>query len=175
MADGLREFRPGLWIAEGPTVVAAAGFHYPTRMAVIRLSSGGLFVWSPTALTNAIRADVDALGSVAVIVAPNSLHHGFISEWVAAYPDARSFGAPGLRERRRDLAFDGELADEPPAGWAGDIAQVVVRGNAITTEVVFFHHESRTVIFTDLIQQFAPGWFSGWRSVVARLDRMVTP
>lgn len=155
-------------------MVAAAGFHYPTRMAVIRLSGGGLFVWSPTALTDSIRADVDALGQVAAIVAPNSLHHTFIAEWKAAYPGARLFAAPGLRERRTDILFDADLGADGDAVWAQDVGQVVVRGNAITTEVVFFHRESRTVIFADLIQQFDPDWFSGWRSIVARLDRMVT-
>ena len=38
------------------------------------------------------------------------------------------------------------------------------------TEVVFFHRQSRTAIFTDLIQHFEPGWFKGWRAIVARLD-----
>ncbi|HVV93865.1 MAG TPA: hypothetical protein VHD15_10635 [Hyphomicrobiales bacterium] len=53
-----------------------------------------------------------------------------------------------------------------------DIDLAVVRGNRITTEVVFFHRKSGTVLFTDLIQHFPPGWFKGWRSVVARLDLM---
>lgn len=48
----------------------------------------------------------------------------------------------------------------------------MVPGNLITTEVVFFHRNSATVLFTDLIQQFPPGWFSGWRATVARLDLM---
>ena len=50
---------------------------------------------------------------------------------------------------------------------------MVLRGNLITTEVVFFHRKSGTVLFTDLIQNFGPDWFSGWRKIVARLDRMV--
>ena len=50
---------------------------------------------------------------------------------------------------------------------------MIVRGNLITTEVVFFHKASGTVIFTDLIQQFPRGFHSGWRAVVARLDLMV--
>ena len=48
-----------------------------------------------------------------------------------------------------------------------------MRGNAITTEVVFFHRRSGSVLFTDLIQQFRPGWFTGWRALVARLDLVV--
>lgn len=46
-------------------------------------------------------------------------------------------------------------------------------GNLITTEVVFFHRKSATVLSADLIQQFPPGWFSGWREIVARMDLMV--
>ena len=40
-------------------------------------------------------------------------------------------------------------------------------GNAITTEVVFFHARSGTVLFTDLVQQLPAHWFSGWRALVA--------
>lgn len=58
------------------------------------------------------------------------------------------------------------------AEWAGDLDQVLVPGCLITTEAVFFHRKSATVLFTDLIQQFPPGWFSGWRAAVARLDLM---
>ena len=173
MPNCLCEFAPDIWLADGPTVVANAGFHYPTRMAVLRLSCGRLFVWSPTALGRELRAEVDALGPVAFIVAPNSLHHVFVAEWRDAYPEARLYAAPGLRAKRKDIVFDDDLTDVPPAGWASDIDQVVVP-NALTTEVVFFHRKSRTVIFTDLIQQFPSGWFSGWRGVVARLDRMVS-
>jgi len=29
------------------------------------------------------------------------------------------------------------------------------------------------VIFTDLLQGFPPGWFKGWRGLVAKMDRLV--
>lgn len=167
----LQAFGQDIWISDGESV-SVAGFHYPTRMAIIRLSDGGLFVWSPTALTDALRAEVDTMGAVRFIVAPNSLHHLFIQPWQAAYPAAQTIAAPGLAKRRTDIAFDGELGDAAQAGWAQEIEQVVVRGNAITTEVVFFHRASGTVLFTDLLQNFKPGAFRGWRALVAKLDRM---
>lgn len=173
MVGILTEFGPGIWIADGPTVTAAAGFHYPTRMAVIGISGGGLFIWSPTGLTDALRAAVDAQGEVRVLIAPNSLHHVFLADWQRAYPDAKVYAPPGLREKRRDIRFDGDLGDTPVADWADDLDQVVMRGNKITTEIVFFHRASRTVLFTDLIQHFRPEWFKGWRALVARLDLMV--
>lgn len=166
----LQPFATGIWIADGPEVDAMLGFRYPTRMAVIRLTGGDLFVWSPVALDEALRLTVDALGSVRHIVAPNSLHHLYLADWIAAYPDAAVYAAPGLREKRDDIQFTGELGDQPEPAWAGRIDQVVVRSNAITTEVVFFHAASATVLFTDLVQHLPADWFSGWRSVVARLD-----
>lgn len=170
----LQLFGDEIWTASGPIAVVA-GFRYPTRMVVIRLSSGALFVWSPIALSDALRATVDALGPVHYVVAPNALHHLFVNEWRQAYPSAKIYAAPDLRERRRDIMFDGDLNETPLSDWSSEIDQVVVRGNWITTEVVFFHRKSRTVIFADLIQHFDTGWFTGWRAMIARLDLLTAP
>lgn len=170
----LTPFAPELWLADGQEV-EVIGFRYPTRMAVIRLSSGGLVVWSPVALNEALAAELAALGEVRHLIAPNSLHHLFLEDWRAAYPKARLHGAPGLAERRPDLLIDAQLEDRPPAAWAGELDQVLMAGNRITTEVVFFHRPSGVVLFTDLLQQFPPGWFRGWRALIARLDLMTEP
>jgi hypothetical protein len=167
----LQPFGEEIWLADGPTT-SVIGFHYPTRMVVIRLSGGALFIWSPIPLSEAIRTGVDALGEVRHLIAPNALHHLFLGEWQRAYPSAKVYAPPGLRERRKDIDFDGDLGDAPAPEWSEDIDQVLMRGNLITTEVVFFHHKSGTAIFTDLIQHFSPTWFTGWRAVVARLDLM---
>lgn len=167
----LQPFADDLWIADGP-IADVAGFRYPTRMAVIRLAGGGLFVWSPVAPDDALRAAVNALGPVRHVVAPNALHHLHLDAWRQAYPQAGFAAPPGLRKKRPDLRFDDDLADGSAHEWSGEIDHVLVRGNLITTEVVFFHRASRTALFTDLIQQFSPGWFTGWRALVARLDLM---
>jgi hypothetical protein len=168
----LQPFGPDIWTVDGPDV-SVIGFRYPTRMAIIRLADTSLFVWSPIAFSEELRAFVDAIGPVRFIVPPNSLHHLFVADWKKAYPNAMVYAAPGLRERRQDIAFDGDLEDTPAPGWAEQVDQVLMRGNLITTEVVFFHRNSGTVLFTDLIQNFQPGWFTGWRAIVARLDRLV--
>jgi hypothetical protein len=170
----LEPFGEDIWLAAGPTVTSA-GFHYPTRMAVIRLSGGGLFVWSPIALSDELAAGINALGEVRFLVAPNSLHHVFLQEWKKAYPQAVLYAAPGLRERRKDIAFDADLGDAPPTSWAGEIDQALMRGNMITTEAVFFHRKSGVVLFTDLLQHFPPGWFRGFQALIAKLDRMEGP
>src|SRR5258708_39941916 len=104
----LQPFGEEIWIADGPTT-AVIGFRYPARMAVIRLSGGALFIWSPIPLSVELRAAVDALGEVRYLIAPNSLHHLFLGEWRGAYPGAKAYAPPGLRRRRADIAFDGDL------------------------------------------------------------------
>jgi Domain of unknown function (DUF4336) len=170
----LKQFGPEVWIADGPDAVVA-GFHYPTRMAVIRLSEGRLFIWSPIQLTDVLRAEVDALGQAEHIIAPNSLHHLFLLEWKSAYPGAKVYAPPGLRKKRKDIVFDADLGNAPSPDWAAEIDQVLMQGNLITTEVVFFHAKSGTVLFTDLLQQLPVSSFSGWRSLVAKLDLMTGP
>lgn len=169
----LREFGPDIWTSGGP-IVSFLGFPYPTRMAVIRLSKGGLFVWSPVGLSTVLKQKVDALGSVRCIISPSRLHHLYLAEWKSAYPSARLYASPGLRAKRKDLNFDEDLSDTPEDEWAAEIDQVAVYGSFLT-ELEFFHRKSRTAIFTDLLQNFPPNWFKGWRGVVARLDGICAP
>jgi len=174
MNTTLQSLGPDIWLAEGP-VVSFYGFPYPTRMILIRLSPGGLFVWSPTALTPELKADVDALGPVAHVVSPNKIHHLYMGEWQDAYPSAKLYASPDLAKKRKDLRFEATLGDAPAAAWAADIDQVEMGSSWAMNEIVFFHRKSRTAIFADLIENFRPGWFKGWKGWLARLDGIVMP
>ncbi|SMY07461.1 DUF4336 domain-containing protein [Flavimaricola marinus] len=169
----LTQIAEDIWTVSGPEITAALGFHYPTRMAVIRLRDGSLFIWSPVALSDDLAKSVDRLGPVQHILAPNSLHHMSIPDWASVYPEATLYAAPKLAAKRPDIRFDQEIGTGTPPTWADEIAFVIVEGNAITTEVVLFHRKSGTVLVTDLIQQMPQGWYSGWRAIVAKLDLMV--
>jgi hypothetical protein len=142
-------------------------------MAVAKLVDGSAWIWSPIALTAALAAAVEAVGPVRFVVSPNKIHHLFLSDWAERWPDARLYAPPGLAAKRQDLRFHGELEDAPPADWSADIYQVVFRGSLWMEEVVFFHRESRTVIFGDLIQRFPETDMTGWRGAVMRLDGLV--
>ncbi len=48
-----------------------------------------------------------------------------------AYSHARLCAPPGLRRKRRDLEFDGDLRGVPQPYWANDIRQAAVAGNVI--------------------------------------------
>ena len=168
----LEEFAPSLYIANGP-VVSFYGFPYPTRMAVIKLSDGSTWVWSPVALTEELFKAVNDLGPVRHIVSPNKIHHLFLAEWAQRSSEALLYAPPGLAQRKPSVQFDVELGDEPIAAWAADIDQVIFRGSLAMEEVVFFHRTSRTAIFCDLIQRHPEAAMTGWRGQLMKLDGLV--
>lgn len=150
----LRELAAGsLWVKETRPrflgLVEVGG-----RMTVVRLADGALLLHSPVRLDGRMRAELDALGPVRFALSPNKLHHLFIGDYAAAYPQARIYAAPGLAKRRRDLSFHGDLTDIAERAWADDLDQVIVKGHPWLQEVVFFHRQSRTLIVADMLQNF---------------------
>jgi hypothetical protein len=156
----LKQIEENIWLVDGPVI----GFRYlglklpfPTRMTVIRQSSGEIWLHSPIKLTPALQIQIDALGPVRYLIAPNTIHYASIPQWQRAYPDAQSFGVPGIDKRARanglDIKFDHLLGNTADPGWSGEIDQLVVRGGYLT-EAVFFHRASKTLILTDLIENF---------------------
>ena len=147
----LREISPGrLWVAESR--LRFFGLEVGTRMSVVRLSSGDLWLHSPVGLTDDLRRGLGRLGPVRFVVCPNRMHHTFVEPYFSAYPAARVYAAPGLREKRPVLPFHGVLGDAPEPGWAEDLDQLIFRGERLLREVVFFHRGSRSLIVTDLLQ-----------------------
>jgi hypothetical protein len=66
------------------------------------------------------------------------------------FPSVKLFGAPGLAQKRPDLAFAGTLGEGSSAPWVDAIDQIVVEGAPKLNEVVFFHRASRSLLVTDL-------------------------
>jgi hypothetical protein len=168
----LEEFGPSLYVADGP-VVSFFGFPYPTRMAVVRLTDGSAWVWSPIALDVELEREIESIGAVLHIVSPDKIHHLLLKEWTQRWPEARLYAPPGLARRRRDLHFHAELADEADPAWAVEIDQVVFRGSIAMEEVVFFHRASRAVLVGDLVQRHDPAQRKGLGGMLMRLDGLV--
>jgi hypothetical protein len=122
----------------------------------MRLTDGNLLLHSPVALDAPLRRELDAIGRVRYVVAPNRVHHLYAGAVAAAYPDARLWVAPGLARKRPDLVFVDVLGDDAPAEWAGQVDQVFFRGRPYENEVVFLHRASRTLIICDLAFNFGP-------------------
>lgn len=143
-----------VWIIDsGP--MRPGGIPMPVRMTVVRLDNGDLLLHSPTQVTDALIAALQPLGPVRHLVAPNIAHWTYVAGWQARFPDAVTWGAPGLRDRRQvraaGLRIDHDLAEEAPDAWRDEIEQGVIRGAGFA-EVYLFHRASRTLMLTDLVQ-----------------------
>ena len=78
----MQEWADNIWISDAP--LKFKGATMTTRMTIIKLSNGKLFVHSPVSINDEIRGEVDALGPVAHIVSPNKFRHLYIGEWAGA-------------------------------------------------------------------------------------------
>jgi hypothetical protein len=154
VAKPLRQLAENLWVADRPQTFY--GLPVGTRMTVMRLSGGRLMLHSPVALDDELRAQLDALGRVGFVVAPNRVHHLYAGDVARDYPQARLWVAPGLSHKRPDLVFEAVLTDDAPEEWRGEVDQVFFRGRPYENEVTFFHRASRTLLLCDLAFNFGP-------------------
>jgi hypothetical protein len=150
----LRALAPDLWVVDRPQ--RFFGLSVGTRMTVMRLADGSLMLHSPIALDDRVRHELDALGPVRFVVAPNRVHHLYAGDVAPSYPEARLWIGPGLEVKRPDLRYVAILDDEAPAEWRGQVDQVFFRGRPYENEIVFFHRASRTLIMCDLAFNFGP-------------------
>ena len=148
---------------------------YTTRMTVIRLSCGSLWVHSPIRLNEALKQQIDQLGTVRYLIAPNQLHHLFLPQWQQQYPDAQLFGTQGVQNKRPDIRFDGIFTPGFSAPWQDEIQQLLFTGSAVMEEAVFFHKASKILIVTDLIENFAPDSFTPLKRLLAKAAGILAP
>jgi hypothetical protein len=125
------------------------GVEVGARMTVLQ-TSAGLLVHAPVA---APIAAIAKLGAPRWVVAPNKLHHLYVKPYVDA--GIETWAAPGLVEKRPDVAFAGELS-AGVAPFGDEIGVYPLTCFAFTNEVVLLHRPSRTLVVTDLVFNFTP-------------------
>lgn len=156
----LKPVGANVWIVDGPVVrmrhpwLPLLSLPFSTRMTVIRLGDGRIWLHSPTAADPELVEAVSALGEIGFLVAPNRLHREFVSAWAAVFPGAEVHAAPGVAEAADRFPEKFRLLGPgAPDGWRGEIDQVSLPGRFMT-EFVFSHRPSKTVILTDMLENF---------------------
>lgn len=160
----LKSVASDIWIADGGWI-RFYGMPFPTRMTVIRLADGSIWVHSPIADEPGLSDAVAALGPVRHLIAPNWIHYAWLPEWQKRFPDALAWACPGVVERAATrgmtLETDHQLDDRAPEDWAGQIDQRLA-DSGFHREAVFFHRPSRTLVLTDLIENLEPRHMPWW-------------
>ncbi|RMZ84690.1 hypothetical protein DV737_g942, partial [Chaetothyriales sp. CBS 132003] len=132
------------------------------RGTLVKLKTGSLAVFSPTALTPEVKQKVESQGTLKYIIANDFEHHIFVTPWAKAYPDASVIGVEGLPEKReKDPETAGikfsqvftaknklEVELAPEFRDEFDVEYFDAHANK---ELVFVHKPSRTMIEADLV------------------------
>lgn len=155
----LKSIDRDLWIAEQPQKFF--GLPVGARMTVILLSGERLLLISPIKIDANTKEQLDSIGKVEFIIAPNLFHYLYLEECQQLYPEATLIAPPELDSKRPNLAiaqtfykdeisFDSELEYLLFEGFQGFIPPKIVTVN----EIVFFHPVSKTLILTDTAFNF---------------------
>lgn len=155
----LEQVDTDIWVAEQP--IRYFGLSIRTRMTIIRLANHELAVISPIRMDDELTSQLDEIGAIAHIIAPNLYHYFFAAECKAIYPKAIFWAALGLADKKPDLPIDQTIStqEEWPlndlkfAHFDG-FKTLGSGGIDSLNECVFFHEQSRTLILTDTAFNF---------------------
>lgn len=146
----LEQITQDVYAAQG-TLRMPGGITFPVRMTIVRHAEG-LWIHSPIEINDALAAQIDALGPVKWLVAPNCLHHLYFQAASARWPEAECVAAPGLSKKRSDLTFQHQLPREGNNSlWPGWMDSCFMAGAPAANETVFLHRPSGSLIVTDLV------------------------
>lgn len=170
----MRNIAENIWIFDGEAVPFLT-LPFTTRMTVIRLSNGELWVHSPIKLSENVRSQIEQLGVVRYLIAPNHLHHLFLADWQVAYPEASCYGTDEVIKKREDINFEHSLNVEQDWPWSVDIDQELFTGSPLMEECVFFHKRSGVLIVADLVENFPGTDFNFWQRMIAKGVGILAP
>jgi len=124
-------------------------------MTILRLGSQDLFVHSPTHPTPELLVQLESIGTPKWLVGPNRIHYWWLADWERAFPDAAVYLAPGIEMQAGARLPSSHCVLNRRDGypWDNRLETLPVVGDFMT-EVVFFDRESRTLVLTDLIENF---------------------
>ncbi|MDO5745845.1 MAG: DUF4336 domain-containing protein [Micrococcaceae bacterium] len=147
----------GLFLCDGP-VVRDMGMHFETRMSVVKLGDGSVWIASPVPVPFATLRDIAALGPIRYLLSPTPRHFWRLSWWHLLFPEAELWSSPitPITLKKGDLPLAGILDGTGQGRWAPDLEHVMLRGSRLLNEAVFFHRASGTVLIEDVIQIHQP-------------------
>lgn len=131
--------------------VLPGGFRLPTRMTALPLDGGGVALVSPVPIDDRVAAELDAIGEVRALIAPNLLHHLYLAGARKRFPRAKVLAPRTLRAKRPDLRIDGDLEDGLPPELGRSLSAIKIEGAPKVDEFALLHRATRTLVVTDLV------------------------
>ena len=133
----LQAFAENVLIVAGPPV-RVVGITLTTRMIIVKLADGSLWVNSPVSVPFDVLDPIKALGPVRYLVAPTRMHVWRLKEWHALFPDAALWAPSEIPNKFKRLPFAGILGEVPPDDWADDSTNSSSRVIVLSTKSFSF-------------------------------------
>jgi len=151
MSQAIKKLDDLVWILEKP--FSPFGIRAGLRMSIIKTTTG-LILYSPVRITDSEAIEIEKLGAVRVIIAPNAFHHLFLKQAVDRYPDAEVWAADGVQQKQK--WFNGKIISRNsfPKAFESGIDFEIFNSIKLSKEVVLFHRASKTLFVTDLFFNF---------------------
>jgi len=157
------EVAKDIWTIEGGVVQYAIGpvkVPCPTRMTVLHDGAGGLLLHSPVELSSQLVDALAEIGTVAYLMAPNSFHYLHLNAWAEAFPLAEVLVAPAIPSHA-SLPERAQIIRREPSNRLKNVVDCIEVDGGSWVELALLHRPSRTLILTDLIQNFETGRMQG--------------
>jgi len=141
-----------LWFVRSP--LSLGGVQVTSQMTIVKTTLNQLILISPVKIDESLKSEIEALGQVAWIVAPNNFHHLFISSAKQAFPEAKIVCPEGLPKKIKTLEEHSIIDVNDGNVWGADLEALRLYNGGLGDEHVFFHGPSQTLILTDLFMWF---------------------
>ncbi|WP_299017600.1 DUF4336 domain-containing protein [uncultured Photobacterium sp.] len=161
----MRKIGDDLWVHDDS--MKMVGTRLGLRMTVAKLTGGGVWVHSPTAISPELRREIDEIGTVECIVAASNAHNLWLQDWCEAYPDADVYVSAGI-PRKVPLSKYHILQRGMENPWEADFDWETMPSVPMFNETVFLHKKTSSVIVTDLIQNYSDELPSGFAGVMTK-------
>jgi hypothetical protein len=167
----LKKIHQNIWVEEQPFSILK--YNFGCRMIVICDESNSLTLISPTRISEALTKQIEALGSVKLIISTNTFHHLFIAPWSEKYPSAKVVAPEPVKKKQPDLKISQAFSPTTNLELPSVIEYILVDGGKRFYELVLFHRVSQTLILTDLIFNLKSP--SGIKKIFAKLFGITHP
>jgi Domain of unknown function (DUF4336) len=100
----LQQFAEGISIVDGAPV-RMLGVPLPTRMILVKLADGSLWLNSPVSVAIQVLDRIKASGPVRYLVAPTKMHVWRLEEWHTLFPEAELWIPQDSQNESKRLPF----------------------------------------------------------------------
>jgi hypothetical protein len=138
-----------IWTLE--RAVWFSGVRQRVYTTVVRLDDGSLLIHSPAPVSDAVAAELAALGPVRWLVVPNCFHHLGTPAARARFPEARVVGPASALGRNKALKLDVDIRDAQFGEQVPEFESLPLEGVPFLDETVLYHRPTQTLLGTDIV------------------------